>query len=167
MARKFSVLCGVMLMLVGGLWAETRLDQDVDLVERVKDALRAEGYDPGPADGWVGEQTRLALRSFQKENNLEATGRIDDATLERLNLSEEQTVGLHAEPASLDDRIRQQIELRLEQEPRIQAARLQVRVEQGVITLTYRGADPTEFTRAVALARTVPGGKKIVLRYQR
>src|SRR5207249_5948911 len=50
-------------------------------VERVQNTLKQMGHDPGPIDGVMGAHTRDALRAYQKKNGLDATGRLDDATL--------------------------------------------------------------------------------------
>jgi len=42
------------------------------------------GYDVGPVDGVLGPRTENALKAFQKDNALEATGSIDDATRSKL-----------------------------------------------------------------------------------
>ena len=42
------------------------------------------GYDCGPADGRMGPRTSEALRAFQRENGMEASGRLDDATRAKL-----------------------------------------------------------------------------------
>jgi hypothetical protein len=42
------------------------------------------GLDPGPIDGELGNLTRAALRSFQTQAGLPATGELDEATLARL-----------------------------------------------------------------------------------
>ena len=48
-------------------------------------ALLAElGYDPGPADGSMGEQTRLAIVRYQTEAGLEPGGPVDAALIARL-----------------------------------------------------------------------------------
>lgn len=46
--------------------------------------LNALGYDAGGMDGLIGEQTRVALRGFQTDNCLPATGELDRITSERL-----------------------------------------------------------------------------------
>jgi localization factor PodJL len=43
------------------------------------------GYDPGPADGKMGERTRLAIQRFQKDRGLVETGSVDDALLRALS----------------------------------------------------------------------------------
>ena len=50
----------------------------------VQQALQVMGYDPGPVDGALGENTQRAVKAFQGEFGLAVDGRIDDALLERL-----------------------------------------------------------------------------------
>lgn len=42
------------------------------------------GYQPGPADGAMGKRTSDALVKFQRENNLQVTGKLDSATTDAL-----------------------------------------------------------------------------------
>lgn len=42
------------------------------------------GYDVGGIDGAMGPKTKLALRNFQEDNDLEGSGRLDDDTIEAL-----------------------------------------------------------------------------------
>ncbi|HEY7204570.1 MAG TPA: N-acetylmuramidase domain-containing protein [Methylomirabilota bacterium] len=54
---------------------------------RLRDAqmrLLFRGFDPGPIDGELGNLTRAALRRFQTQVGLPATGEPDEATLTRL-----------------------------------------------------------------------------------
>ncbi len=46
-----------------------------------QNVLRNEGYIPGPIDGFYGEKTRNSLWAFQKINDLEVTGQLDQQTL--------------------------------------------------------------------------------------
>lgn len=46
--------------------------------------LLERGYRPGPVDGKFGVRTASALRQFQLQSNLRATGRVDDDTLKAL-----------------------------------------------------------------------------------
>ena len=55
-------------------------------VERVQLELIALDYDPGPADGKMGKKTVEALKKYQEENTLEATGELDEATLKKLKI---------------------------------------------------------------------------------
>jgi len=65
-------------------------------VERVQNALKQMGHDPGPTDGVMGARTREALRAYQKKQGLDATGRLDDATLAKLG----QTSSQASDPSS-------------------------------------------------------------------
>ena len=53
-------------------------------IMEAQQALQVMGYDPGPVDGAMGDNTRRALKAFQGEFGLAVDGRIDDALLERL-----------------------------------------------------------------------------------
>jgi Putative peptidoglycan binding domain len=55
-------------------------------VRRMQERLAAAGFDPGPADGTVGPQTRAALRAFQEERGLDPTGEPNGATLIELGV---------------------------------------------------------------------------------
>jgi hypothetical protein len=57
-----------------------------DKVKEVQAALKSKGMDPGPEDGVLGRKTQQAIREFQKSNNLQATGRIDDKTASALGV---------------------------------------------------------------------------------
>jgi peptidoglycan hydrolase-like protein with peptidoglycan-binding domain len=54
---------------------------------QVQTALNSRGYDVGPVDGMMGPRTSRAVREFQRSNNMQATGRLDQATLAALNVS--------------------------------------------------------------------------------
>ncbi len=56
------------------------------VVGNVQAELERRGYNPGPVDGDFGPATREALLEYQQDNNLPATGEIDEATLESLGL---------------------------------------------------------------------------------
>jgi peptidoglycan hydrolase-like protein with peptidoglycan-binding domain len=63
----------------GGQWSK-------DKVKAIQEALKTKGFDPGTPDGVVGPKTNQALRDFQKSNNLQVTGRIDDKTASALGV---------------------------------------------------------------------------------
>jgi hypothetical protein len=46
--------------------------------------LRNLGYEPGPLDGIAGKRTRAAVIAFQVTEGLKVTGKIDDATIDKL-----------------------------------------------------------------------------------
>ncbi len=64
-------------------WARPQIG-DPTSVSRAQVLLARMGYDPGPADGALGEKTRLAVIAYEKDNGLAGTGRIDQALLSKL-----------------------------------------------------------------------------------
>jgi peptidoglycan hydrolase-like protein with peptidoglycan-binding domain len=56
-------------------------------VKTLQKALQDKGIDPGPIDGILGPKTQAALRSFQKDQKLPETGRMDNDTLAKLGVS--------------------------------------------------------------------------------
>jgi peptidoglycan hydrolase-like protein with peptidoglycan-binding domain len=53
---------------------------------RVQRRLKELGHDPGPIDGRLGAQTKAALKAFQSDYGLLATGKIDAETRAALGL---------------------------------------------------------------------------------
>jgi len=49
-------------------------------VKQIQIALKNAGYNPGPIDGKMGEQTRQAIKAFQKANGLVPDGRVGKKT---------------------------------------------------------------------------------------
>ncbi len=68
-------------------WREVVCNNNItpDLHRSVQDALRREGYDPGPSDNIMGAQTKSALIKFQKDKNL-PVGNLDFETLKALGI---------------------------------------------------------------------------------
>ena len=58
-----------------------------DAVKEVQRALNNAGFDAGPVDGVWGAKTVEALRRFQTNSSLDATGRLDCATVAKLGLT--------------------------------------------------------------------------------
>ncbi|MGH7845541.1 MAG: peptidoglycan-binding domain-containing protein [Candidatus Binatia bacterium] len=58
-----------------------------DNIKEVQQALKDKGHDPGSIDGIMGQQTQQALRSFQQQEGLKATGTLDDKTAQKLGVS--------------------------------------------------------------------------------
>jgi len=56
-----------------------------DDIRSAQQALRAKGLQPGD-DGRLDEQTQEALAKFQKQNNLPATGVLDEKTAAKLGV---------------------------------------------------------------------------------
>ncbi len=47
------------------------------LVKKIQTLLADQGFDPGPADGVAGARTRDAVKAYQRQNGIAATGQID------------------------------------------------------------------------------------------
>lgn len=71
---------------VPGVTEENTSDMTTDEVRRVQQALAADGYDPGRSDGTMTNDTRAAIRDFQKDNGIVMTGSIDSKTAARLGI---------------------------------------------------------------------------------
>jgi hypothetical protein len=67
----------VLYALSGSIAAAQTNDCDA---RQVQSQLNDLGYDAGPADGQIGSKSIAALKSYQAEHNLAATGALDDAT---------------------------------------------------------------------------------------
>lgn len=57
-----------------------------DLVRDVQRGLATRGYDVGPQDGVFGDSTQQALRKFQRDQRMNATGQVDGQTLAALGV---------------------------------------------------------------------------------
>ncbi len=53
-------------------------------VQEIQRALKAAGFDPGPADGRMGPRTRTAVRDFQLAHGLHADGKVGPKTWGKL-----------------------------------------------------------------------------------
>ncbi|HEV7475615.1 MAG TPA: peptidoglycan-binding protein [Pyrinomonadaceae bacterium] len=58
-----------------------------DTVRRAQQALNAAGYQVGVPDGRAGKQTLIALKKYQADRNLPASGKFDDVTLRALGIT--------------------------------------------------------------------------------
>ena len=63
-----------------------RVYESQSLAASVQLRLARQGYNPGPADGVIGGQTRQAIADFQNDHRLPVTGRIDGPLLETMGL---------------------------------------------------------------------------------
>lgn len=57
-------------------------DTNSEKVKNVQLMLKGLGFDPGREDGYYSKDTENAVKSFQEENDLSATGKIDGSTAE-------------------------------------------------------------------------------------
>ncbi len=55
-------------------------------IQKVQEALKDKGHDPGAIDGVLGPKTQKAIQSFQRASGLRATGRIDAETAKQLGV---------------------------------------------------------------------------------
>ena len=55
-------------------------------IKAAQKELASRGYNPGPQDGIVGPHTRAALRKFQADQGIAQTSRLDEDTINKLNV---------------------------------------------------------------------------------
>lgn len=67
---------GVSAILLAGL----AMGEERATIQRAQEALAAQGYDPGPADGVWGRRTREAILKFQAARGLAQSGILDEPT---------------------------------------------------------------------------------------
>lgn len=70
----------------GGAYASRSPALSQDMVRQVQARLQQAGTYSGSIDGLWGPQTEAAVRSYQQQRNLNATGQLDGDTLASLNL---------------------------------------------------------------------------------
>jgi peptidoglycan hydrolase-like protein with peptidoglycan-binding domain len=61
-------------------------------IRKVQQTLNNRGFEAGPVDGTIGASLQAALRDFQKSENLEPTGMLNQQTLAALGLPNEPVV---------------------------------------------------------------------------
>jgi peptidoglycan hydrolase-like protein with peptidoglycan-binding domain len=52
----------------------------------IEQALQDKGFEPGSVDGVIDAQTQSAISQFQRDNNLPATGTVDEQTAKQLGV---------------------------------------------------------------------------------
>lgn len=57
-----------------------------DTIRQLQEQLQNQGYEVGQVDGVLGPRTQDALMSFQRDQNLQATGRPDQQTMAALGI---------------------------------------------------------------------------------
>ncbi len=57
-----------------------------DFIRRLQVALLVQGYDPGPVNGILSQETQSAIKRFQAATGLKSTGYMDRDTLSALGL---------------------------------------------------------------------------------
>ena len=58
---------------------------DSSQVSQIQQALNDKGLNAGPVDGKMGPKTKSALKQFQQQQGLQASGQLDSQTLAALN----------------------------------------------------------------------------------
>jgi carboxyl-terminal processing protease len=56
------------------------IDMNNEMVKNAQEILAGLGYAPGRTDGYFNDSTAAAVKAFQKQKELEASGRIDKKT---------------------------------------------------------------------------------------
>jgi Putative peptidoglycan binding domain len=54
--------------------------------KEIEQALQDKGLEPGSVDGVIDSQTQVAISQFQRDNNLPATGMVDEQTAKQLGV---------------------------------------------------------------------------------
>lgn len=66
---------------------------DRQMVRQAQEKLKEQGYNAGAADGVYGPKTRAALKDFQRSQNIDPSGRLDEETLAGLGIESEGAAG--------------------------------------------------------------------------
>jgi peptidoglycan hydrolase-like protein with peptidoglycan-binding domain len=90
--RTLIVACvSAMALTLGGvaLAAENGPAADHSEIMKAQQKLQSDGLYKGKLDGIDGTATQAALKNFQKKNQLQQTGQLDEQTEAKLGLNEE------------------------------------------------------------------------------
>lgn len=64
-----------------------------DTIKQVQQALNEKGFQAGPVDGKWGSKTESAVKNFQQDQGMQASGSLDQQTLAALGVSEGAAAG--------------------------------------------------------------------------
>jgi peptidoglycan hydrolase-like protein with peptidoglycan-binding domain len=103
--RQTLIALGLQRPDVGAAASGPRYSATV--VRRVQQTLAHRGFNAGPVDGHMHAATQTALRQFQKSENLEDTGRLNDRTLAALGIEPEAEPQGAARPAVAVPQVRE------------------------------------------------------------
>jgi len=88
--QRYCKTVALSAVISGGLGAFAIIGQAHDrsqsALQNAQQQLRDDGYYKGSVDGVDGPATRSAIRRYQKENNLDVTGRLDRETQKQLGV---------------------------------------------------------------------------------
>lgn len=71
-----------------------------DMVKQVQQSLKDKGIDAGPIDGRYGPLTQKGVKQFQEQQNMKATGQLDQQTLSALGVSGSASAGASGQGAA-------------------------------------------------------------------
>jgi peptidoglycan hydrolase-like protein with peptidoglycan-binding domain len=69
---------------------------DPATVRQAQERLTSEGFNPGPVDGRLGQQTRQGLKDFQQSRGLEPSGQLDAETIAALGVDSDSSAAAGA-----------------------------------------------------------------------
>jgi peptidoglycan hydrolase-like protein with peptidoglycan-binding domain len=69
--------------------AQQQQARSPEVVKKVQQELKQQGFDAGPVDGQWGPLTQQGVKKFQESKDLKATGQLDQQTLSALGIQEE------------------------------------------------------------------------------
>ena len=84
----------------GGVASDERFDRAT--IRKVQQTLNDRGFKAGPTDGLLSDRTSTALRQFQRSENLDDTGRLNQRTLAALGLAGQSAAAGSTRPADSD-----------------------------------------------------------------
>ena len=67
--------------------------QSPELVKQAQQALKDKGLNAGPVDGRWGPQTQQAVKAYQQQNQIQASGQLDRETLASLGIGQNASAG--------------------------------------------------------------------------
>ena len=67
--------------------------QSPEVVKQAQQALKEKGIDAGPVDGQWGPLTQQGVKQFQQQNQIQATGQLDQQTLASLGIEQSASAG--------------------------------------------------------------------------
>lgn len=79
--------CDIIQMPEEQTSTESNKKSDTEIAKEVQTKLNESGYDCGTPDGIVGSGTASAIKKYQEDNNLEATGTITDELIASLGIN--------------------------------------------------------------------------------
>jgi hypothetical protein len=75
--------------------------QSPELVKQAQQALKDKGIEAGPVDGQLGPLTQQGLKQYQEQQNIQASGQLDQQTLASLGIGQSASAGSSsAEPSA-------------------------------------------------------------------